>query len=75
MIEQSGFYRRVEAGHPGAVWGEGVGWHIHDEQARKEGIVEDRERRIGRLQVEIASLLHKMKSARAELAALKIREN
>jgi hypothetical protein len=36
-MEHSGFYRRVSSGTPGAVWEEGPGWIIFDEQARIEG--------------------------------------
>lgn len=35
-----GFYRKCSADTPGAEWAEGVGYHVHDEQARIEGRAE-----------------------------------
>lgn len=36
-IDVTGFYRKCGADTPGAEWGEGIGYYVHDEQARIEG--------------------------------------
>jgi hypothetical protein len=70
-MEHSGFYRRVPAGTPGAVWEEGCGYVVYDEQARIEGQALARQRDIAFWRQEEGKALASLSEARAKLRSLR----
>lgn len=64
----TGFYRSCNRNTPGAEWSEGVGWHIHDEQARIEGQAKARQIKLQFLQVDVAETRRAFERALSSLA-------